>query len=530
MRIHNIKINRGIAVLFACVGVLFITSCEKDFGDINDSYEAKLYEANVPGLFNSIVSKTKKNGHHYRIPVAWLYQWNQSAAMYAASGYRLDDHTTDPWKDYYRSLANAHELERLIEIDENASNMTNIKAMVKVLMAYRALTTTLLYGDIPYFDAGLGFEDPTKFRPAYDSQKEVMEDAINKLTEAMSEFSNSADQVTLGSSDMLLGNDVDMWVKFANSLRLYYAMVMVEKNAAFAEPIITSALGQPLLSADEFVSLDPANISELEHNRSGFYRGNSYVRMGSTMFENMSSTNAVDGSGIYDLRCNIFFEPNEDDEWVPYPQNPASGTVAVTGNPNVASRVSGDWNASRSNFAAINVYYTEDRTIPQFLITGSQISFVKAEIYNRGLAGVTPNAAMAEQFYEEGITASVNFWYKHANGSAIWTVNKPAEAPTAAELNDMLTHPEVAYSADPATALEQIYKQSWISLFHQPFESWNLQRRTGNATPGVPLTSSLVENFNRLTYPPSEREANRQNWQAATTGDYSETLKMWFQQ
>jgi hypothetical protein len=94
----------------------------------------------------------------------------------------------------------------------------------------------------------------------------------------------------------------------------------------------------------------------------------------------------------------------------------------------------------------------------------------------------------------------------------------------------MLTHPEVAYSADPATALEQIYKQSWISLFHQPFESWNLQRRTGNATPGVPLTSSLVENFNRLTYPPSEREANRQNWQAATTGDYSETLKMWFQQ
>ena len=56
--------------------------------------------------------------------------------------------------------------------------------------------------------------------------------------------------------------------------------------------------------------------------------------------------------------------------------------------------------------------------------------------------------------YETGITESVEFWYKTANSSGIWAVNKPPAEPTPAEMTAMLTHPEVAYSDNPATCFE----------------------------------------------------------------------------
>ena len=530
MKSNNIKYtNRGLWLVVLLISFLSLSSCDSDFGDINEGYDANLKEATIPGLFNGIIASLKKQNTRLRVPVAWLYQWNQQAAMYSASGYRLDDATTPAWQNYYAALASSYDIEKLIAEKETPDNYKNIEAMTKILIAYKTLSNTMLYGDMPYSEAGQGFLSTDGFRPVYESQQSIMEAAINDLTWAIDNLSTNSSQESLGGSDTLLNNNVDMWIKFANSLRLNYAMVMIDKDAAFAAPIVTVALGSPLLAADEYVSLDPASIPGLENNIESYFRGNSYMRMGSTMFGAMSSTNAVDGSGIYDLRCPILFEPNEDDEWVPYPQNPDVTTPAVTGDPHLPARLT-DWNSHRSNFATFNVYYVQDRTTPQFLITGSQISFLKAEIYNRGLAGVAANPVMAKSFYEEGITASVNFWYDHAYNS-IWDVNKPATAaPTPTDLSNMLTNPAVAYSATPATALSQIYKQSWIALFHQPFEAWTLQRRTGNATPNTTLSSSsLVTDFNRLVYPPSERETNRVNWTQATGGADSEHTKIWIQ-
>lgn len=530
MKIYKIKnTNRRLYLLFFLVCFLPITSCDQDFGDINDNYESKLYEADIPGLVNGILAKNIKTGDHNTILASWLYQWNQSGAMYTASGFRLDDKTTGPWKQFYQVLAAARDIEKLIEDDDNSANMTNIKATVNVLMAEKVLATTLLYGGIPYSEAGNGFYSSEGYRPIYDSQQSIFQAALDALTWAVDNFSHSDSEESLGSGDTLFHNDIDMWILYANSLRLRYAMTMRDKDSAYADAIISDALNKPLLAPDEDILMGPSNITGLTINRDGSFRGNSYIRMGSTMFEEMSSTDAVDGSGIYDLRCAIFFEPNIDDEWIPYPQNPDNLTPTVTGNPYARNRLD-NWDNNRSNFASFNTYYVNDRDIPQLLVTGSEISFIKAELYNRGIGGVSADPAMAESFYLEGITASVKYWYKLANASAVWVVNRPAEEPTDAELTDMLTNENVAYSADPAIALNQIYKQSWISLFHQVYKSWDLQRRTGNATPGPPLDATgLVLDFNKLTYPPSEREANRENWTAATGGSDSETDKIWIQ-
>jgi len=530
---NNIKIiSKRIFTIFLCFGFLSLSSCDDDFGDINKDFKATIdvRTVTIPALYNGLVASLKKNRTEYRIPVAWLYQWNQQAAMYSASGFLLQDWNDTAWKSFYTSLANMKDLENLIASQENPANYANNLAMAKVIMAYKTLRTTLLYGDMPYTEAGFAFLDNTTYRPKYDSQQSIMEAAINDLTWAIDNLSTGSAQVPLGSSDVLFSDDINEWIKFANSLRLRYAMVMIEKNASFADPVITAALNLPLLAANEYVSLAPETIEDLTHKRDNYYRGNSYIRMGTTMWDAMSSTNAVDGSGIYDLRCPILFEPNKDEEWVPYPQIPDNNTPTVTGNPAHRSRIN-NYNRQRSNFASFHAFYMLDNSIPQFIVTGSQVSFLMAEIYNRGLAGKAVDHAMAETYYNAGITASVNFWYNHAFNSAEWKNHKPAAAaPTALEMDGMLTDVNVSYSADPATALSQIYKQSWISLIHQPFEAWNLQRRTDNATPGVTLPStSLVIDFNRLTYPNSEQESNRENWTTVTGGTDSEKNKTWIQ-
>lgn len=522
-------------MLLALMITLGLNSCKKDFGDINKSWDNKVYTATIPALYNGIAASMVGFDYGGMYP-AFLYQNSQINAMYAATGYRMDNMSGAFWNNYYSALANYRKLEEMIDTDANAANMTNVKAMAKVLMAYKTIMNTLYYGDMPYTDAGKGFISADYFRPKYDAQQDVIKAALAELKWAIDNFSTNSTQVVLGSGDVIFANDIAKWIKFANSLRLRYAMVLLQKAPDAANPIITEALSKPLLDANEVCGLYPGLISNLVIDRGGSYRGNAYIRMGSTMWDAMSSTQAPDASGIYDLRCKIFFEPNAAGVWAPYPQVPSTSTPAEIGNsgindPYSEGRLTTYMPAGASwIYSPINVFYACDKTFPQLMITGSEVCFLKAEIYNKGI-GVAANPATAQSNYLAGITESVKFWHTLANGSAIWTVNKPEAAPTDAELTAMLTNPQVAYSSSPATALQQIYKQHWIALYHQPFDAWTLARRTGYATPSVPLApTSPAYNCFRITYPQSEIDGNYDHWTAITGGSDAPTVKPWFMQ
>lgn len=523
----------ALSLTIAC-SMAMVTSCEKDFGDINDPWENKQYSVTIPPLYNSIVSSMPETGRG--IASTFLYQATQLATNYAASGFRLDNQVGGTWENYYFALADYRKAIELLEADPQSAKMTNIRAMLQTLIALKTLKTTSLYGDMPYAEAARSMYGSQYYRPVYDKQADIFTAALADLKQAVDGFSTSADQVSMGASETLLHNDIPAWIKFANSIRLKYAMVMREKNAAAADVIIADALSKPLLGADDVVAIDPVTMG-LQIDRAGNYRGNFYVRMGSTMWNAMSSTNAEDGSGIFDLRTKIFFEPNSAGKWKPYPQNPPSNVQAETRNdteggkndPYADVRLTTWAPAGTYYYSPLNIYYVGVRTFPDLLVTGTEISFLKAEIYNRGIGGAAANPASAKQFYEEGITSSVKFWYKQANASEVWVVNKPAATPDPASLAAMLANPAVALSSTPATALAQIYKQNWISLFHQPLDAWILQRRTGNATPNVPLApTSESLNFNRLTYPPVEVTSNFDNWRTVTGGTDSKSVKPWY--
>jgi hypothetical protein len=527
-------INRKITTVVLAVSMLTsISSCKKDFGDINKGWKNQVYNPTIPAMFNGITASLKTPGAAGTVYSSFLYQGTQLGTMYASGGYRLDNLIPEFWTNYYSTLSNYYRLLELIEAEPAVENMGNIKAMAKTMMAYKALNTTMLFGDMPYTEAGRVYEGSAYFRPVYDPQSEIFPAALADLASAVNEFSTDPNQIALGGGDVLFKNDISKWVKFANSLSLRYAMIMREKNPSVADPIIAAALTKPLLEEGDNYGFYAAQVPDFLNNRRGYFDGNAYVRMGSTIWDAMSSSDAPDGSGIFDLRTKIFFEPNKAGEWRPYPQAPTGATepeLAAEGanNPYAESRLTQYVIDGTYKYSPFNFYYVRDEQIPDLFITSWEVEFLQAEIYNKGI-GVAANPATAKEHYEQGITESVEFWYKTANSSGIWAVNKPPAAPTAAEMTAMLTHPEVAYSDNPATALSQIYKQAWIGFLHQPIEAWNLQRRTNYGTPFVPLAStSPVIDFNRFLYPTAEIEANFENWETVTGGADDIKKKPWF--
>ena len=144
-------------------------------------------------------------------------------------------------------------------------------SMVKVLKAYEALELSNCYGDMPYSKAGKGFSGSTAdLTPAYDKQQAIYLSCLSDLTWAVNHFNTNANQFSFGSNEFVFGSGatIPQWIKFANSLRLRYALTMYDKDNSDAGPIIADALTKPLLSdpiADE-VGLYQANIPNISYD------------------------------------------------------------------------------------------------------------------------------------------------------------------------------------------------------------------------------------------------------------------------
>lgn len=510
-------------------------SCKNDFEEINAPWD-KPNSASTPEMFNAVVSSLPLTAGEQSVMNAWLYPITQQAAITSGS-YPFDNAKGALWENYYYTLANVRVLEDRISKSSDAASMTNMSAMLKTIMAYKSFKMTNYFGDMPYKEAGYAALAADKgtgvYKAKYNTQQEIYADILANLKWSIDNFSTGSTQYNLGKYETLFNGDVAMWTKFANSLRLYIAVTVYEKDQALANTHITEALTKPLLSDTDNVGIWPSKLGLSLQWREWSFSANCYLRMGSTMWSMMSASNSKDGSGIFDPRAKIFYEPNNAGEWVAYPQNPTTGTPAEGGTPYDKKRYTAWSDKGTTNlYSPVNLYFEQDlTTIPELILTAAQVHFIKAEVYNRGL-GVTANATTAKAEYEAGIKASLNMWKSIAFNSSVWTVAKPASATaTATEISNLLTNPAVAYAATAEAGLKQIYAQLWIDQFRQPFDAWTLQRRTGGKTPVSTVnTQYYTGNFgtyNRFVYPDDELSYNAENFKAATGGNNLNSTKLW---
>ena len=528
-------INKARGVAFFAT-LFMLSSCTKNFVSINTPPESAT-DATTPAVFNGIISSLSISAGEYSVMNSWIYPITQQAMISSGSSYRFDNARSALWTNYYYSLASYRLLQHRIATSTDSSKMKNMYAMLKTIMAYKTFKLTNYFGDMPYTDAGYAPLNVTSgYKAAYDKQADIYAAMLTDLKWAIDNFSGDASQYSVGSYETFFNNDISKWTKFANSLRLYIAVTMYDKNSALAATHIADALGKPLLADGDDVGLWPANIPGLQFQwRQWSFSANCYLRMGTTMWEMMSSNYNADGSGIFDPRCKIFFETDSVGNWAPYPQNPISSTPTEGGSPYTTDRFK-DWHAkSRGNYlySPVNLYFEQDLTsVPELMLTAAQVHLIKAEIYNRGL-GVSANSGTAQTEYNSGVTASVNMWTGIAYNSTVWAMNKPLAATAdPAQISALLTSPVVAYDVtNSSNGLKQIYAQLWIDQYRQPWDTWTLLRRTGGLTPmsGVnpQYYASNFGTYNRFNYPDDEVSYNADNWKAATGGTDLNTNKIW---
>ncbi|MFT4017211.1 MAG: SusD/RagB family nutrient-binding outer membrane lipoprotein [Agriterribacter sp.] len=525
--------NNQFLITFCVVLLAGAASCKKGFEEMNKPYN-KPTAASIGDLFNSTVSSLQVGWQEQATYHSFVYQITQQVAQYANSGYRMENASSEMWQSYYSFLANSKLIDTLISADENASKWTNVSAMNKVIRAYRTIRMTENFGDIPYTEAGKGQYLGDAVKPKYDSQESIYKSVISDLQWAVNNFTTSSDQSSIGSSETLFKNDISLWIKFANSIRLRAAITMYDKDAAFAGAQIAEAVTKPLIEEGEEPGLWPTKIPGLVFSMHEWsFSANQYVRFGTTMWDYMSVNDNTDGSGIVDPRAKIFYEPNNAGQWVPYPQNPTSSTPSEGGDPYNTSRKT-NWSGKGANnkYANVNFYFEDQNYIPELFITAAQVLLYQAEIYNRGI-GVTKDPAKAKTFYEDAIKASCNFWTNIAINTSMWVEAKPSGLPSAGVINTLLASAKVSYSANEATALSQIYAQLWIDGFRQPWDIWTLFRRTGGNLPKDPDNTTYWDNaygiYHRYMYPTSEQDYNIENWRTATGGTESYSTKIWLE-
>ncbi|MBI9064373.1 MAG: SusD/RagB family nutrient-binding outer membrane lipoprotein [Marinilabiliaceae bacterium] len=481
--------KNNIIILFLVMFVFSFSSCTDDFEEMNTNPSAIVVNTN-PALYMSELFfrgytygdlQTSTNLHHdlYSQYLSNVQSGFNTTPFYIAN----DSWLSNRWLRYYTIYYKLHlkilETEELSDVNSNAANYS------RIYFAWMSANMTDTYGDMPFLTASIG-ENNQKF----DKQETIFSEIFNLLTEAEANLVVRDDKFNPGDYDIIYGDEGDeapnYWKRFANSLRLRYAMKMVnaspakartEAEAAMAKALILDNSQNALLSTD----YERAGWGSYGNQRwmiENWGRGAHFVM--SKSMEKYFQTEAT----IADPRQSILFYNVEN--------NPGVWTGKRNGEnsfPSVAD-----------NYSTLSTdYFTSDKRYELF--EAAETYFLLAEAKLRGW-NLGENDATVQELYEKGIRASMEF---------VGVSTDDANAYVAA-LNGL----DVFAGTDREAILEKIINQKWVALFPSGPDGWAEFRRTD-----YPALYNIVDPdetyvkknlfIKRCKYPNNEYDANGAN-------------------
>lgn len=480
------RITRGLAVVGLAWG---LAACNDDLASINENPNSPTDVSAEFILPEAIQTATEQILGAGMANLEGMGLWAQHYAKIQYPNedrYDLRPQSIDGlWSGMYAGTLK--DIQTIIDKGEE-SGTDNHVAVGLVLKSWVFSVLTDLWGAVPYSEAlTLGKDDGTA-TPKYDMQEDIYRGLLSDLERAAGLFDPGARG--FGAEDLIYGGDMELWKKFANSLRLRLAIRISDADPALAKQHAEAAIaGGVFESNDEIAQLvyigSPPNEHPLYENRVRAARDDHAISK--TMVDLLKSLN--------DPRLAIYAEPNESDgEYVGMPNGMNDGHPYKL---NTISRIGKYWRG------------TPDA--PAVILSYAEVLFLRAEAARRNwTAGGT-----AADLYHDAIRASME-QYGIASDA----------------INDYLAQPAVAY--DAARGEELIAVQKWIALYSNGMEAYSEVRRTGYPalTPGP-----NAENLNngkipaRVEYPGTEQTTNGESLQAAITAqgggnDYS--TPMWW--
>jgi len=452
----------GLAATLALLG-----GCTKNFDDLNtdNSKLAKMNNVSLDFLFSTAQNRGIFSGNNAQ-GTFQLFEalFSDLQAQYFATTKTsfpsdrnvMQDNWLGPsWTYFYgNAYPQMDEVLKLTKEGELADPIKN--AMAKVWKVFMFMPVTDYWGAVPYTDAGSG-----KNVILYDKQEFIYKDFLKLLNEASAVLGTyNGTGKFFEKGDLIYGGDVKKWAKFCNSLHLRVAMRIskVDPNLAKteAEAAIAAPGGLLTLAADNaFMKVTTVTLNPLSHISSfGEFR--------------MSAAMESVLKGYNDPRLQKFFDP-------------VGTTTTYKGVRNglSADQITLPVNSAANNSNINSSFGVANKFIAPFpLFNAAETWFLMAEAK---LNGWNTGAGTAKEYYENGISASMERWgVTDANAIANYKVGTSTPAP----LGDMFNTPAmsnipVVFGASEAVQREQIGTQKWLGLYPYSPEAWSEFRRTG---------------------------------------------------
>lgn len=208
--------------------------------------------------------------------------WN--VTNYAGAVHHEDDIARRIWDRYYEVA-----IKNLVDAIHKSEDKANLNAALRIHRVFLLSVLADTYGDIPASEAGLGYISGIS-TPKYDTVEEIYNWFFEELSACEAQLGTGSDRI---SGDVTsLGGEAAKWKKYANSLRMRYAMRISDVNPQKAQKEFEAAVGAGYIAS----AADDA-----------------YIKYSDSPFT------YYDGANDYDFRTNALGE-------ILYGQDPSSPT------------------------------------------------------------------------------------------------------------------------------------------------------------------------------------------------------------
>ncbi len=455
------KYNK-ISLLLSLFLLLGLTSCDKDFDEINtdpDNPTSILVDLELGFIERTLVNRVNDYFLTGEAAHAWVQHLSKPVYNDADRYFPRIGSIDNLWINTYTQVINeAQDMQELAEAAENNA----VQGVALTLQAIAFQTLADVYGDIPVSEANQGGENPF---PAYDTQASAYGQILSMLTSAITLLDGSG-TITSGQ-DLIYSGDISKWKKLATSVK-FRAMMRISDTPQFNAAELQSLVNSGNLIVN---SADNAYISYTTENAPnsnpyyGIVQGGRTGEwcVGDALVNHMLSTN--------DPRLGVY-------------ANEVGGNGSGNG---YRGKPAGYINPGLSGFAPGTVSEIGDAYMasdaPVWVLTAAQINLLLAEAADKMYIG-----GNASNYFYAGVDASLI-----QNGLSAGSFTPPY------------------------TGYQAIAEQLWVSTYMQGLEPWNEWRRSD--IPTLTLAVDPAPGVNsiptRYTYPSSEQSLNAANLAAA---------------
>lgn len=506
------KILYKISSIVVACSLLVITSCTKDFQEINTDPNNTITALPQQLLAPALVSTMTYNQIRNRSFNNELMQVTVDMSDGEGRVFRYDYRAN--WADYlyngwYSELTNFKDVYKIASEGINYNESYMGISLICQSWIYSLLTDT--YGDVPYFQSNLA-RDSNIYEPAFTPQKEIYLDIFKRLEQADTLLQKNT--AIVASSDPVYNGSISRWRKFGNTLYLRLLMRVSGKGEVsqmvtdkIREIVENPSLYPIMTNNEESAILKWSGVAPFTSPLLGI-REQDFRAPGIASF-------FIDNLVIWnDPRIDLTYgtgSPTKTNRWGIAPSQ--NGFAGVN-----SGYAPGENPPRQSWFYSITHNGGTGPTLMNEPLTGqimnyAELQFILAEAALKGWISGSP-----ETYYKRGVESSIKLWLPD------WPV----------AIDDYLAQADMAWDDNESfdEKMEKIHLQKYYALFLVDYQQWFEYRRTGH--PILPQGSGLRNNGvmpARVTYPVYVQSTNPTNYKLAiaTQGPDLISTQVWWQ-